>query len=101
MDVLLLLHSFHKFWTKVRIESEEYYVEKITTYEQNIDNCYKYGSNTIFTDAIFGDGKRNYCHCAKHLMPRLARDTLKHLRCGVGIQTMQSFEHHSNKKART
>ena len=43
------------------------------------------GTNTMFTDTVKGHGETLYCHCAKHCVPRLTKEFLEQLGCGVGI----------------
>ena len=92
-EVLLLLPSLMKFWKKVKIESESSYLDEISTYETNIDLFYEHGAFCLFTNSILGDGETFYAHVAKFYVPRMARWTLTNLKCGVGIWTMQGFEH--------
>ena len=92
-ELLKLLPSLYAFWTEVTIESYDSYKEKIETYINNINLFYKYGRDTIFTNTYVGDGETFYLHCAKFHVPRIARDALEVLGCGVGIWTMQGFEH--------
>ena len=47
----------------------------------------------MFANTYVGDRETFYLHCAKYHAPRIARDTLEVLDCGVGIWTMQGFEH--------
>jgi len=55
---------------------------------KNIDLFYKYGKDIIFTNIYVGDRETFYLHCAKYHMPRIARNTLDILGCGVEILTM-------------
>ena len=91
--LLKLLPSLYAFWTEVTIESYDSYLEKIESYKNDINLFHKHGRDTIFANAYVGDGETFYLHCAKFHVPRIARDALEVLGCGVGISTMQGFEH--------
>ena len=71
----------------------EQYLNEIKEYECNMSKFYEYGIDTIFTDTVRSDGEIFYCYCAKCCVPRIARVILDKLNCGVGIWTMQGFEH--------
>ena len=92
-QLLLLLPILSKFWKKVEIESYSSYMEDIIEYENNINKFYYHGSFTIFTNTTLGDGETFYCHISKHWVPRLAKWTVNNLGCGIGLWTMQGFEH--------
>ena len=44
-----------------------------------------------------GKNKTFYFHCLRHNTPRIARNTLCVIGWGLGIQTMQEFDHRNNK----
>jgi hypothetical protein len=54
---------------------------------------YEYGIDTIFTDMVHGNSETFYCHCAKYYVLRLVHIILDELNYGVGIWTIQGFEH--------
>ena len=58
-----------------------------------MNKVYEHGECTMFADVIVGDGETFYCHCAKHHVLRIAKETLKELGCGVEFWTMKGFEH--------
>ena len=92
-DMLLLLPRLNKFWKTVDIESRNVYLQQIEQYKIDIDLFYDYGSKSILTNTVLGDGETFYFHVAKHHVPIIAHDTLDKFNCGVGLWTMQGFEH--------
>ena len=91
--MLLLLPRLNKFWKTIGIESRNVYLQQIEQYKIDIDLFYDYGSKSMLTNAALGDGETFYFHVAKHHVPRIAHDTLDKFNCGVGLWTMQGFEH--------
>ena len=92
-QVLALVPKLSEFWKKVKVNSHESHMEEIQDYEMKMNTFYYHGSFCIFTNTVKGDGETFYCHIAKHWIPNMARWTLDNLGCGVGIWTMQGFEH--------
>ena len=64
-------------------------------HELNIDTFHTHGTSIMLTNAVKGGGEAFHYHCAKNFVPRLAKETLEQLRCGVGDWTVQGFEHRS------
>ena len=92
-ELLLFLPSLCEFWTKVQSKCKESYLKETKDYELNINKFHAHGTNTVFYDAVKGDGETFYCHCAKHVVPRITKETLKKLGRGVGTWTMQGLEY--------
>ena len=84
-EMLLLFHSSHEFWIKVRIKCKQSYLQETTDYELNIHKFYVHDANAVFSDLVEGDDETFYCHCAKNVAPRLVKKTLEKLGCGVGV----------------
>ena len=82
-----------KIWKQVKIESYSSYLDEINTHKTNIYLFFHHGSYCIFSDSIVGDDEKFYPHVAKKYLPRISKWTLDNLACGVGIWTMQGFEH--------
>ena len=93
IELLKLLPSLYVFQTEVTFNSYDLYLKEIDTYVKNIVLFYKYGKNTIFTNTYINDRETFYLYCAKYHVPRIARNILDMLGCGVGIWIMQGFEH--------
>ena len=89
----MLLISLCKFWINVKIENRSLHLEEISAGEDDVTMFHKRGRSTIFTHAFVVDGETFYLHCAKHHAPIIFRISLNILRCGVGIWTVQGFEH--------
>ena len=76
---------------------KEAYSQETNDYEWNINNFYVHGANTMFAETVKGDREKLYSHCAKHHVPRLAKETLDQLGYGAGAWTIQWFDHRRKK----
>ena len=92
-QLLVLLPVLSEFWKKVETESCSSCMEDAKEHENNVNEFYHHGSFAIFANSTLGDGETFYCHVSKHWVPRLAKWTVSDLGCGVGLWTMQGFEH--------
>ena len=91
-----------KFWqniapflaiTTVCIRTE-LYKKVITQFESDVKDYYKIGGKTFLTKRnIVGCNETFYMHCLRFYLPINAKDTYDDYNLGLGIFTMQGYEH--------
>ena len=78
-------------------------------FEQKVKNFYKVGATYFLSTKYVGDEENFYSHALRFYMPHFAKITFERHGMGLGIFTMQGFEHrnkqskfvflnHTNKK---
>ena len=90
-----------EIWSKIvtflqitTIDDESKYKEKLNQFEENLKDFYEVGGKSFLTkgDKI-GDDETFYMHCLRFYLPDIAKKTLKDHNLGLGVFTMQGFEH--------
>ena len=93
VEYLTLWESLTKFQTIMDIGKKEAYIMKMHFFEQNVKKFYKVGAHTFLSKKFVGDEENLYSHVLRFYMPQFAVITLERHGMGVGIFTMQGFEH--------
>lgn len=83
------------------IEDKKEYKRKISAFESNLELFYKAGRNTFSTKNAPspGDDETFYLHYLQFYLPEIAKTTLGKYNLGLGIFTIQGFEH-KNKESK-
>ena len=78
----------------------ELYKKVMTQFENDVKDFYEIGGKTFLTKwNIVGDDETFYMHCLRFYLPMNAKDTFEDHNLGLGIFTMQGYEH-QNKKSK-
>ena len=66
----------------------------MSQFEESLKDFYEVGGKSFLTkgDKI-GDDETFYMHCLRFYLPDIAKKTLKDHKLGLGVFTMQGFEH--------
>ena len=66
---------------------------KVLFFTQNVKKFYEVGARTFLSKKYVGDQEHLYSHVLRFYMPQFANITFSRHGMGVGIFTMQEFEH--------
>ena len=88
-------------WSKIvpflqitKIDDQSEYEVKMIQFVNNLKDFYKVGGNSFLTKGgTSGDDETFYMHCLRFYLPDIAKKTLKDHNLGLGVFTMQGFEH--------
>ena len=88
-------------WSKIvpflqitTIDNESKYLDKSNQFEENLKEFYEVGGKSFLTKGNkIGDDETFYMHCLRFYLPHIAKETLKEHNLGLGVFTMQGFEH--------
>ena len=90
-----------EIWSKIvpflqitKIDDQSEYQAEMSQFEDNLKDFYEVGGKSFLTkgDKI-GDDETFYMHCLRFYLPDIAKKTLKDHNLGLGVFTMQGFEH--------
>ena len=93
-------HEISPFLVIAHIEDKLLYIGKMYKFELDVRKFYKAGANTFLSKKYVGDEENFYCHCLRLYMPVFARKTFEIHGTGIGIFTMQGFEHRNKESKR-
>ena len=97
VEYLTLWASLTKFMviTDVgdKVGDKSVYCIKVKLFTQNVKKFYKVGARTFLSKNYVGDQENLYSHVLRFYIPQFADITFKRHGMGVGIFTMQGFEH--------
>ena len=82
------------------IKDKAAYPEKITKFEDNVKQLYAVGAKTFLSTEYVGDQENIYSHCLRFYIPVFARKTFEEHSTGLGIFSMQGFEHRNKESKR-
>ena len=99
-EVLLLWHVITPFLTITYIDDKASYQAKLDKFVSDLKKFYLIGSETFLSTNYAGDEENYYSHCVRFYLPQMAKVTLEKHNMGLGIFTMQGFEHR-NKESKT
>ena len=88
-------------WSKIvpflqitKIDDQSEYKVKMSQFVENLKDFYEVGGNSFLTKGgTSGDDETFYMHCLRFYLPDIAKKTLKDHNLGLGVFTMQGFEH--------
>ena len=88
-------------WSKIvpflqitKIDDQSEYEVKMSQFLENLKDFYEVGGNSFLTKGgTSGDDETFYMHCLRFYLPDIAKKTLKDHKLGLGVFTMQGFEH--------
>ena len=93
VEYLTLWESLTKFQTITDVGNKCAYIMKIHFFEQNVKKFYKKGAYTFLTKKFVGDQEKFYSHILRFYKPQFSEMTFKRRGMGMGIFTIQEFEH--------
>ena len=98
---LLLWQSITPFLVITKIDNN--YAQKLDEFESNLKKFYDIGSRSFLTKnpASIGDDETFYLHTLRFYLPNIAKETLRKHSLGLGIYTMQGFEHRNKESKNT
>ena len=98
---LLLWQSITPFLIITKIDNN--YAQKLDEFERNLKSFYDVGSRSFLTKnpASIGDDETFYLHTLRFYLPNIAKETLCKHGLGLGIYTMQGFEHRNKESKNT
>ena len=98
---LLLWESITPFLVITKIDNN--YAQKLDEFENNLKKFYDVGSRSFLTKnpASIGDDETFYLHTLRFYLPKIAKETLCKHSLGLGIYTMQGFEHRNKESKNT
>ena len=90
-----------EIWSKIvpflqitKIDDQSEYKAKMSQFVENIKDFYEVGGKSFLTKGgESGDDETFYMHCLRFYLPDIAKKTLKDHNLGLGVFTMQGFEH--------
>ena len=94
-----LWHEIVPFLATAHVKDKASYPSKISKFESDVKKLYVVGAKKILSTQYVGDEENFYSHCLRFYMPVIARKTFEDHGTGLGIVTMQGFEHR-NKESR-
>ena len=98
--VLMVWHEITPFLTITYIDDKASYQAKLDKFVLDLKEFYLLGSETFLSTNYAGDEENFYSHCVRFYLPKIAEVTLEKHNMGLGIFTMQGFEHR-NKESKT
>ena len=79
----------------------ELYKEVMTQFENDVKDFYEIGGKTFLTKRnVVGDDETFYMHCLRFYLPMHAKLTFENHNLGLGIFTMQGYEHQNKQSKR-
>ena len=93
VEYLTLWESITKFMVITDVGEKSAYCMKVLFYKQNVKKFYKVGARTFLSKKYVGDQENLYSHVLRFYMLQFADITFSRHVMGVGIFTMQGFEH--------
>ena len=91
--VLQLWAEIVPFLNVTQVHDKESYNADIITFENNVKEFYRLGAYSLLSLDYVGDLENVYSHILRFYLPIFARDAFEKHSMGLGIFTMQGFEH--------
>ena len=93
VEVLGLWHDIVPFLSVTYIPNIDEYSSELTKFESNLDKIYVVGAHSFVSTTYVGDEENLYSRVLKLYLPKIAKKALEDHNMGIGIFTMQGFEH--------
>lgn len=100
LNALVLWKDISKFLNITEIEDKDEYKCKIEKFEKDVTLFYELGSKSFLTKNDLGDMESFYTHVLRNYIVPIANKTLSDYGCGVGVFTMQAYEHRNKQSKR-
>ena len=100
-DSLQLWTEITPFLVITTIDDKDDYNKKLTKFEKDVKHFYSLGRTSFLTKKEDGDNETFYTHVLRFYLPRIANETRDMHNLGIGIFTMQGFEHRNKESKNT
>ena len=97
---LVLWHGIIPFLSITHVKDKDSYLSKVSKFESDVKQLYAVGAKTFLSTEYVGDEENFYSHALRFYMPYFARKTYEDHKTGLGIFTMQGFEHRNKESKR-
>jgi len=86
--------------TKIPDDKVDAYKTELEDFNKNVVAFHKHGSTTFMKGDQLGD-KETFClHVVRNCLPEIAKNVLEKCQFGLGVFTMQGFEHRNKQSKR-
>ena len=92
-EVLMLWNVIIPFLNITYIDDKASYQTKLDKFVSDLKKFYLVGGETFLSTNYAGDEENFHAHCVRFFLPKIAEVTLERHNMGLGIFTMQGFEH--------
>ena len=92
-EVLMLWNVIIPFLNITYIDDKASYQTKLDKFVSDLKKFYLVGGETFLSTNYAGDEENFHAHCVRFFLPKIAEVTLEKHNMGLGIFTMQGFEH--------
>jgi len=100
-EVCKLWPKITEFINIVDIKEETDYLKKLEEFKENVMLFHKHGASNFLTSGLEeGDAETFYCHTLRFYLPRQAEWLHKKHKVGLGVFSMQGFEHRNKQRKR-
>ena len=99
-EALLLWYEIVPFLAIDNVKDKVAYLSKMTKFELDVKKLYAVGSKTFLSTEYVGDEENFYSHALRFYMPYFARKAWEDHKAGLGMFTMQGFEHRNKESKR-
>eukprot|EP00957_Ditylum_brightwellii_P012814 968509-Ditylum_brightwellii.AAC.1 len=89
-----------EFFHIVAIDDPKQYKMMLAVFKKDVALFYEYGKTSFLTKEKEGAGKIFYTHVLHRYMPQPVEKLFKKYNVGLGIATMQAFEHRNKQNKR-
>jgi len=99
-----------KVWTKITKfiniakvpdDKVDAYKTELEDFNKNVVAFCKCGGTTFMKGDQMGDNETFYLHVVRNYLPEIAKNVLENCQFGLGVFTMQGFEHRNKQSKRT
>ena len=100
-DSLQLWTEITPFLVITTIDDKDDYNKKLAKFEKDVKHFYSLGRTSFLTKKEDGDDETFYTHVLRFYQPKIANETRDMHNLGIGIFTMQGFEHRNKESKNT
>ena len=101
VEVCKLWPKITEFIHIVDIDDKNDYLKKLEEFKKNVKLFCKHGASNFLTSGLEeGDAETFYCHTLRFYLPRQAEWLCKKYKVGLGVFSMQGFEHRNKQSKR-
>jgi len=86
--------------TKVPDDKVDAYKTALEDFNKNAVLFYKHGGTTFMKGEQIGDKETFYLHVVRNYLPQIAKNVFEKCQFGLGVFTMQGFEHRNKQSKR-
>ena len=100
VEGLGLWYEISPFLCIAHVKDKELYPAKMDKFDSDVKKFYAVGANTFLSTKFIGDQENFYSHVLRFYMPVFMRQAFAKHGTGLGIFTMQGFEHRNKESKR-